>query len=132
MPRGHAGRAIGADHDPRSDDGSVSEPCPRAAPVLAYVPDKGPLQQFRAVRYGLAAERLVELLPGDHCQDRGTAPSDVPLSPPPQALYLGCSARSSTTVRAPDRAAALAAERPAGPAPMTATSHSASSDTPAD
>src|SRR5580704_18479782 len=61
VPRGHAGRTVGADHDPGSDGGSVGEPCPRAAPVLAYLPDKGPLQQFRAVRYGLAAKRIVEL-----------------------------------------------------------------------
>src|SRR5580693_1622015 len=52
VPRGHAGRTVGADHDPGSDGGSVGEPCPRAAPVLAYLPDKGPLQQFRAIRYG--------------------------------------------------------------------------------
>jgi len=57
------------------------------------------------------------------------AARDAPIRPPPQVLYRGCSARSSTTVRAPAAAAVLAAASPAGPAPMTATSHSARSCT---
>ena len=57
------------------------------------------------------------------------AARDAPISPPPHVLYRGCSARSSTIVRAPAAAAALAAASPAGPAPMTATSHSARSCT---
>ena len=56
-----------------------------------------------------------------------TAPSDAPIRPPPHVLYLGCSARSRMTVRAPAAAAALAAASPAGPPPTTATSHSARS-----
>ena len=55
--------------------------------------------------------------------------SEAPIRPPPHVLYRGCSARSITTVRAPAAAAARAAVRPAGPAPTTATSHSASSPT---
>ena len=50
--------------------------------------------------------------------------SEVPIRPPPQVLYRGCTARSSTIARAPAEAAARAAARPAGPAPMIATSHS--------
>jgi hypothetical protein len=58
---------------------------------------------------------------------RGPAmPSEMPISPPPQVLYRGCSARSSTIVRAPAEAAAWAAANPAGPAPTTATSQGSS------
>ena len=53
----------------------------------------------------------------------GRAARDGPISPPPQVLYRGNAARSSTTTRAPASAAARAAEDPAGPAPTTATSY---------
>ena len=58
------------------------------------------------------------------------AARDAPIRPPPQVLYRGCSARSSTIVRAPAAAEALAAASPAGPAPTTATSHTSRSCTP--
>ena len=58
-----------------------------------------------------------------------TAARETPSRPPPHVLYRGCSARSSTTVRAPAAAEALAAASPAGPPPTTATSHSARSRT---
>jgi len=57
------------------------------------------------------------------------AARDAPIRPPPHVLYRGCSARSSTIVRAPAAAAALAAASPAGPAPTTATSHASRSST---
>ena len=53
-----------------------------------------------------------------------TAARETPSRPPPHVLYRGCSARSSTIVRAPAAAEALAAASPAGPPPTTATSHS--------
>ncbi len=58
------------------------------------------------------------------------AARDAPIRPPPHVLYRGCSARSSTIVRAPAAAEALAAASPAGPAPTTATSHTSRSCTP--
>jgi len=44
-------------------------------------------------------------------------------TPPPQALYRGSDALSRTTTPTPDVARERAADAPAGPLPMTITSH---------